>query len=198
MRNKIFNILSYGETLKYWHNYHKVWFPADFITIGVNDVGRYTEVDYLLLVDGPEQFTPERLDIVKRTLPYNNFVLSTNWMKFLDRCVPITLASERRSLKTLDDPLNFSNLPFSYNSPFIAAILAYRMEAQTINLFGIDFNTDSCPEYRRQNIYDWHNLYNALTKKGIKVFTCPGSQLEAFIPINPNINYQLKKTPQYV
>lgn len=188
MEQKIYNIISYGESMQYWLNYPKDDFP-NFASIGVNDVGKFTDLDYLLLVDEPDGFKPYRMDAVRRTLPLSYFIVSLNWMKFLDRCVPITLCKERRNLKTLDDPLLFANMPFSYNSPFIAAILAYRMGAKVINLFGVDFNTDSSPEHRDKNIEDWRDLYQALSNRGIKIYTCPGSQLESFIPINPNLSY---------
>ena len=153
----------------------------------------FCEVDYLLLVDHPAHFQPWKVEAIKKGRPYNYFIVDLAWLAYLDKtiCVPVQLGDTRGDLRHLDNcQLMFSNVPFSYNSPFIAACLAARMGAKRINLFGIDFRSDSAQDHREisdKNVEHWFKLYMALSAMDIKVYTTPESKLSTQIPINPDL-----------
>lgn len=107
--------------------------PPPCLTIGVNDVGRRLDPDYLVVLNGPEQFTPDRWQHVANSraravfsqlpLPLRGAPLA-----------PIRLG-ERGGVRW-DDP---RGLPFSRNSPYVALCLALRLGARRVGLIGVDF-----------------------------------------------------------
>jgi len=192
---KTYNVLSYGESLAWWFNYEKPK-SEDFTTIGVNHIGHYTNVDLLLLIDHPAHFTPQKIDtIVNRTHPDKFLIANDAWLAYIlnHKCISIEFAEDRSSLKTIEHPEPLKKLPFSYNSPFVAACIAMRSGAKRINLFGVDFNTDSAAgsDLEPKNIRDWQKLYLTAHALGVQIYTCPESKLKKFIPINPDLNTQI-------
>jgi|GEM_PF-4825719 len=181
-----FDVLAYGESINRW-NY-------SCQTIGINHIGNLVnEIDFLLLIDHPAYFTPEKMQAVKKTMPQNFFIADMAWLQFIERtkAVQISFCAERSNTRTLNNTSKgiFALLPYSYNSPFVAAVLAIRMGARKVNLYGVDFNSDSMAdtEIEQKNIRDWKRLYNAALNNNVQIFTTPESKLKNFIPINPKI-----------
>lgn len=123
---------------------------SGFVTIGVNDIGAVYQPRYLLTLD-----TPESLDrSMKGKYDRSSHVVNTEaeylfvpdnmraWDAFEqlnDRIVGIRLGD--RSLRGIDDDVTYD---YSVNSPYVAAILAYRMGCESIGLIGVDFTDDHC------------------------------------------------------
>lgn len=191
MRNLTVNILSYGESISRYIGHMPTDKTAEF-SIGVNDVARFVPADNILILDYPKDFTEERKQRIEFHKPTGNyFILRTEWTDILvkNKCCPISLFYERSNLTNLFNRAIFSKLPYSYNSPFVAACLAIRLGAKTINLFGVDFNTDSSvnEHFHAKNLTDFQNLSNVAGTAGIKIYTTPESKLSKFIPINPKL-----------
>jgi spore maturation protein CgeB len=160
-----------------------------FITIGVNDVGRRFQPNYLVVVNPPEQFSGDRFRYVE-----------TSRAEYL--FTQLDLGVEHPNIVKF--PLgefggtDFSNpdvLHYTDNSPYIALCLAIQMGAKRIGLIGIDFTdnhffakTGTHPlaprleaineQYRRLNI--------AAGEIGVEIFNLSGfSRLTVFPKMSP-------------
>jgi hypothetical protein len=107
--------------------------PNRFITIGVNDVGRLFQPDYLVVVNSPQQFSNGRFEFVANSRARTIFtqldlgITHPNVVKF--------------KLGTFCG-IDFSNpdvLHYTHNSPYVAVCLAHFMGAKRIGLIGVDF-----------------------------------------------------------
>src|SRR5271166_1394013 len=105
-----------------------------FTTIGVNDVGRLFQPDYLVVVDPPERFKGDRFDYVRSSRARYLFTQLAD----LDVSHPDVV---RFALGTKDGT-DFSNpdvLHYSVVTPYVALCLAIHMGAANIGLIGVDF-----------------------------------------------------------
>jgi len=189
---KTFNIISYGESLSWFYEYEnpEAGEPGHQPVIGVNHVGRYFTVDQLLLIDHPAHFTPQKIADIRQTDSEKFLIVHEAWQAYLPEreFQYIKFCNERSSLKTLEDKAGIhENLPFSYNSPFVATCIALRSGATTLNFFGVDFNTssDAGSELNEKNIRDFRRLHMYVNLLGIQMFTTPESKLSQFMSINP-------------
>jgi glycosyltransferase involved in cell wall biosynthesis len=107
--------------------------PSPCPTIGVNDVGRRFDPDYLVVLNGPAQFTRERWRYVESSRAHAVFSQLPLRLRSA-RLVPIRLGE--RGGTRWDDP---RGLPYARNSPYVAVCLALRMGARRIGLIGVDF-----------------------------------------------------------
>jgi hypothetical protein len=107
--------------------------PNRFRTIGVNDVGRLFQPDYLVVVNSPQQFSNGRFEFVANSQARTIFtqldlgLTHRNVVKF----------KLGRFCGT-----DFSNpdvLHYAHNSPYVAVCLAHLMGAKRIGLIGVDF-----------------------------------------------------------
>jgi hypothetical protein len=104
----------------------------DFITIGVNDVSELFDPTYLLVTDHSGRFSSDRRRRVHGTNAKYVFTCAKGW--YHKNLVHFELGS--RSLTNLDHP---DRIDHYMNSPYAAAILAYKMGAKNIGLIGVDF-----------------------------------------------------------
>jgi len=107
--------------------------PERFITIGVNDIGRRFDPDYLVVVNPRDQFSGDRFSYVESSAA-----------KFLFTQLDLGLSGEnviRFSLGTQGgtDWSNSDVLHYTQNSPYVALCLAVHMGAKRIGLIGVDF-----------------------------------------------------------
>jgi SAM-dependent methyltransferase len=107
--------------------------PERFITIGVNDVGRRFQPNYLVVVNPPNQFTGDRF----------SYVVSSQ-AEYLFTQLNLGLAREHivRFQLGAYGGTDFSNpnvLHHTQNSPYVALCLAVHMGAKRIGLIGVDF-----------------------------------------------------------
>jgi len=104
------------------------------ITIGVNDVGRRFDPDYLVVVNPPAQFPPERRRPIEESRARAVFTQYSDWRLEHARRVPIALGAY--------GGVDFSNqnvLHYARNSPYVALCLAIHLGATRIGLIGVDF-----------------------------------------------------------
>jgi len=166
------DVLGLGESIKEFK-------PNGNITIGVNDIAKYFKTDYLVVVDKPERFTKKRLETIvnhrckmfthlKEWLPYRKVNL-------------IQLAYGRGSLNDIET----ERYCYSNNSTYVAVVLAYKLGATKINIFGADFN--SHPTLNTQTVLiDFKRLFDYLKGKGIEITVTKQSRLNEVI--YPNIS----------
>ena len=164
----IVNILGLGESIKHYKP------KANEIAIGVNDVYKHFNVDYFVCVDKPHKFEDERLmAIIDNPAPLYTHL--PDWWKLRNNINLIELSTGRGILKELDS----EKFCHSNNSTYIAVILAYKLGATEINLFGVDFNSH---KHIKDNVLkvainDFKLLFLALKSKGIKINITKESKL---------------------
>jgi len=108
--------------------------PSGTVTIGVNDVGRRFHPDYLVVVNPPGQFAPDRLEHIKGTQARFVFTQYLDLPAPQDRTVRFTLGTYNGTDFSRPDVLHYTQ-----NSPYVAMCLAVHMGAKRIGLIGVDF-----------------------------------------------------------
>ena len=108
--------------------------PGGTVTIGVNDVGRRFHPDYLVVVNPPGQFAPDRLEHIKGTRARFVFTQYVDLPVPQNRTVRFTLGSYNGTDFSRPDVLHYTQ-----NSPYVAMCLAVHMGAKRIGLIGVDF-----------------------------------------------------------
>jgi SAM-dependent methyltransferase len=106
--------------------------PERFITIGVNDVGRMFQPDYLVVLNSRPQFSHDRYRHVEESRARAVF---TQLRLGLSHPHVITFRLGRRGGTDVDG----ATLPYTRNSPYVALALAMHMGARRIGLIGVDF-----------------------------------------------------------
>ena len=107
-----------------------------YITIGVNDVGRLFQPTYLVVLNHRAQFSGERFDHVARS---SAKALFTQLNLGINHPHIVRFNLGRQNGVTFDTP---DVLPYARNSPYVAMCLAALMGAKRIGLIGIDFTDD--------------------------------------------------------
>ena len=121
------DILGLGESIG-------LFIPSGNITFGVNDIYRIFPVDFLVVIDAPNRFTPERLEVIKWSTP-NSFISHRHEYRGRNDYMKIDLW-ERTGLPI---DLDGEKINVSVFSPYVATIVAYKMfEPEVINLYGVD------------------------------------------------------------
>jgi hypothetical protein len=138
------------------------------LTIGVNDIWSKVHADYIVCLDMPRRFTPERLNAIELSRPIKFYSQLDYWSKRQDFEKIELLPYYPNYICQLDTP----QLPKSFCSPFVAAIIAYKFHgADEIHLFGVDM--DNHPNLKGQTLekikLHFYNLKIALRSKGCKL-----------------------------
>lgn len=172
------HVLGLGETLEDFEH-------DGNITIGVNDIHSYFCSDYVVCIDEPRAFPDKkRLNTIQQT-KCKGFYSHLDCWKHLENFNKIELISPRGSVENLDS----EGFCYSISSPFVACVLAYKMGAKKIVLWGVDFM--SHPEinsHRRDKaIADFKRLNEAFIQRGVQMFVGDSfSYLSTFLPVwNP-------------
>ena len=135
------------------------------LSIGVNDIWRYIHTDYVVCVDYPRTFTPDRIKVINECKPKIFFSQFFQWNTRPD------YEKIYISAGYPDFICNLNQLTYekSYCSPFIATQIAYkRFGATEIHLFGVDLlnhphlNITLCAKIK----VHFSNLKKALDAKG--------------------------------
>lgn len=105
-------------------------------SIGVNDIGRAFDPDYLLVLNPREQFRDDRFRYVESTRAVAVF---TNLSLGLRNRHEVRFRLGQRGGTRIDQP---GRLPYTRNSPYVALCLARLMGATKIGLIGVDFTED--------------------------------------------------------
>lgn len=166
--------------------------PKQFITIGVNDVGRLFTPTYLVVVNNLRQFSAVRRQAITGSKAQAIF-------SQLDLNVPnlntVRFKLGQRGGTDFSDP---AVLHYTQNSPYVAVCLAVHMGAKKIGLLGVDFTDHhffartgrhALAGKLAQIDREYGALHAALAKLGIELVnlsqqsrlsTLPKTSLEAF------------------
>ncbi len=106
--------------------------PERFITIGVNDVGRMFQPDYLVVLNPPNQFAGDRFEYVRKSRARAVF---SHLRLTIEHAPLIAFHLGPRGGTTSTN----TGLPHTRNSPYLAAVLARYMGARRIGVIGVDF-----------------------------------------------------------
>ncbi|RSL18000.1 glycosyl transferase family 2 [Edaphobacter aggregans] len=163
--------------------------PDRFITIGVNDVGRLFQPDYLVVLNPRQQFHNDRFQFVEQSraraifTQLNLGILHPHIVRF------------RLGKFGGVDFSDHSCLHYTRNSPYLAMCLAIHMGATRIGLIGVDFNADHFfaktgqhPLTRQlpQIDQEYKRLYDACNRQGIEVVNLSAnSRLTALPKMSP-------------
>lgn len=165
----------------------KLWKPDGRIVFGVNDVGRFASVDYLVCIDRPGVFTPERLEVIKGTACKEFITPYPEWEGLNNSYKKIEISGRGRI-----DLLDAEKIIYSNNSTFVAAVLAYRYGARNITLYGVDFTGHpvfSLDHKLARALRDFEALYKALKNKGIGLYVASEmSKLAGVLPVVSAVN----------
>lgn len=181
-QNSSIVVCGCGESLNDFQNYER------FITIGVNDVGRKFQPDYLVVVNPKNQFSGDRFKFVETSNA--GFIFTQLDLKIKN---PNVVKFKLGAFNGTD----FSNsnvLHYTNNSPYIALNLAILMGAKRIGLIGVDFTDHHffansgkhplAPQFDAIN-EQYKKLANAAEIKGIEIFNLSRvSRLTAFSKIS--------------
>lgn len=158
--------------------------PERFITIGVNDVGRKFQPDYLVVVNPPNQFSGDRFSYVESSQAKYLFT-QLNLGLARENIVKFQLGAYGGTDFSLPEVLHHTQ-----NSPYVALCLAVQMGAKRIGLIGVDFTehhffaqTGTHPLAPQLSIIDeqYQRLGEAIMARGIEVFNLSSrSRLTAF------------------
>ncbi|HVP50440.1 MAG TPA: glycosyltransferase [Candidatus Bathyarchaeia archaeon] len=107
--------------------------PRSFLTIGVNDVGRMFQPDYLVVVNPRDQFHNDRFRFVEESQARCVF---TQLELGLSNKAVVRFKLGKRGGADFSDP---NVLNYTSNSPYIALCLAVHMGARRIGIIGVDF-----------------------------------------------------------
>lgn len=171
----VVNIIGCGKTGNGWWNT-----PCD-LSIGVNDCFKFgNNPDWLLIIDSPNRFTQDRIDIIKKTVPRETYVRDTRWNLPKQKLI--------NGLRVFIDVLLPGRIYHSKTSTFVAMSMALNAGAKTIILHGVDFvdhkvfhvgNKTQVSEIEQYRKF----AYEAL-KFGCRVFvSSPDSQLSKVLPV---------------
>ncbi|HYM79374.1 MAG TPA: glycosyltransferase [Candidatus Dormibacteraeota bacterium] len=163
--------------------------PERYITIGVNDVGRMFQPDYLVVLNPKEQFHGDRFRFVEE---------SRAKAVFTQLKLPIRHPHIVQIRLGKFGGVDFSDpncLHHTRNSPYLAMCLAIHMGATRIGLIGVDFTNDHFfgqtgqhPLARQfvQIDQEYKRLYEACVHKGIELVNLsPQSRLTALPKMSP-------------
>lgn len=177
------SVLGLGRTLE---KYHK-WDGLE-VTIGVNDIFKHHSTDFLILLDRPQRFTPERLKTILSSQSARVITHLEDWRKHFEIIDVIKLAPARGDLTHLDSDL----YPYSSNSPYVACVLAYKLGAKEIVLYGVDFaNHQSLTgdAHIKMILGHYSELYKELKRRGVSLSICSEeSRLSEVIPTTSSTN----------
>ena len=107
-----------------------------FMTIGVNDVGRLFEPTYLVVLNPRSQFSANRFDYVAGSRARAVF---TQLDLGISHPQIVRFSLGQQNGVAFDSP---NVLPYTRNSPYVAVCLAALMGAKRIGLIGVDFTDD--------------------------------------------------------
>jgi hypothetical protein len=152
-------ILGLGQSVL---KYRKM--PTD-ITFGVNDINRYFETDYVVVIDGKARFEKDRLNFIENT---KSVLVSQlpEWIKGVAKFELIKI--KPFSVANMAD----CNICYSNNSTFVACTLAFQKGFRKFDIYGVDIeghkNLDT-ENNRYKMINDWRKLIEYLRSNNCEV-----------------------------
>lgn len=170
------NVLGLGESLKYYKE-------DGNISIGVNDIHSRIKTDFVVCVDHPEVFSPERLETILKTECKGFYSQLFEWHLYM---VENFQKIEFNRGRGILDGLDSDRFCYSNSSPYVATVLAYKLGAKEIILHGVDFKTHQHFKGNSKDraLNDFKNLSIELKKRGVFLYVGNKySELAKFLPI---------------
>ena len=165
--------------------------PERFPTIGVNDVGRLFDPDYLVVINPRTQFSGDRFHYVETSAAHAIF---TQLELGISHSNIVRFQLGKRGGTDVGDGCS---LPYTRNSPYVALCLAIYMGAKRIGLIGVDFTEHhffastgrhSLAGEINQINKEYAALAQVCTERGVEVFNLsPESRLTAFPKMSPEV-----------
>lgn len=167
----------------------KVVAPERFVTIGVNDVGRLFQPDYLVVLNPLHQFRGDRARYVEES---RASALFTQLQLGVSHPHIVRFRLGTRGGVSFNNP---AVLHYTRNSPYLALCLAIHMGARRVGLIGVDFTdnhffgqtgrhplTGEFAQIERE----YKNLQESCLRMGVEVVNLSAeSRLTAFPKMTP-------------
>jgi len=161
-------VLGLGESIV---NYS----PSNIETIGVNDIYKHYSTDHVVCIDPPNRFDNIRIRTISESRPKTFFSQLDIWKPLVHNFKKIDFAIGRGKFDELDS----DRVCYGCSSPLVATVIAYKMGAKEIELFGVDFNTH--PNFvgrtLERSVNEFILLKKELNKRGVVLKTQPQSIL---------------------
>ena len=164
--------------------------PERVVTIGVNDVGRLFDPDYLMVLNPRGQFSYGRFSYVENSRAH---ALFTQLDLGIAHPHQVRVKLSGRGNADLSNP---HVLPYTRNSPYPAVCLAAHMGASRIGLIGVDFTDHHYFAQTGRHLLaaefeqidrEYRQLYESCRQRGIEVFNLSReSRLTAIPKIAPS------------
>ncbi len=175
------HIIGLGESAKHY--------AGQSPSIGVNDCGRWGfEPEYLLLLNTPKQFPPDRFSIIRNSRPKIRVFSNSpdQWSNLFGQNIGL-FNSRSWSHSNRLQKISPNYYYHSKTSPFAAISLAYSFGYKEIVLWGVDFINHRVYSPGKDpftnEIMNYKSFCMSLNEVGVKVFLgCEGSNLK-FLPI---------------
>lgn len=171
------HVLGLGESLKDYE-------PDGCTTIGVNDIYSRITTDFVVCVDHPSAFSPDRRKTIYSTKCKGFYSQVSAWSE-LPNFNRIEFNPGRGFVDQLDGP----KYCYSNNSTYVAVVLAYKLGAKYIVMHGVDFRTHSVfiSHSRDKAVSDFKTLAKALLDRGVTLYvSSEWSELSRVLPLWPD------------
>lgn len=154
-------VLGTGPTLSHYQQ-------SNITTFGVNDIFSYLPVDHLLVVDHPWSFkSNDRVKVIENSTPLQFYSQIEYWKQFFPETFNKVKLKPTRGEVDLIAP----ELSYSFDSTFIACILAYKKGFTEIITFGVDFLKHPRLTRHEKNILrNYAKLRDAFNDVGVKLY----------------------------
>lgn len=177
---KIVNVLCTGESLKRY-------IPTEDLTVGVHKIVLYHRVNHLLFTDRTAGFPSFVIDEIKKgNYDFFHTCIPNQWGGIAAKEVQLHQLAAGRGKPLIDS----SDLAYGITSSYTAVVLAYKLGATIIDLYGADFNNH--PTFNPKNIEtidrikrDFKNLNRELINRKVTLRVTKESMLSEFLPLIP-------------
>jgi len=162
---------------------------SNVILFGVNDIGRLIKPTYMLVVDTPSKFTPQRHKHIIQSGAQYMFSQIPDW-KPMNPTLKVTFDLGVNQLRNIDNP---DKVDYSNNSPYMAILIAYKMGCKNIGLLGVDFTPNHFFENDGEHVLvktnrlkdidqAYKNLTEALNSRHVNLYNLNNESLITSIP----------------
>lgn len=160
----LINIVALGQSAAKWDG------SGD--SIGVNDAAKWSyPIQKLVLLNPPDEFEPDRLEIIKNTKAEKVYTCCREWQRPQYNINNIQFFNYNVWQGQL---LTKGRFQVSKTSPFCAISVAYNLGYDEIVLWGVDFKTHkvwhSGNHNFAQEIKNYQDIAARLKEKGIRVY----------------------------
>lgn len=172
-----FIVCGLGESLR---EYNYTNFTDEDVFIGVNDICREWQIDYLVCIDSNNSFNSDRWRYIENN--HAEAVFSHIDLPIKDKEKLVKIDFSNRNVYDLASP---NKLHKSYLSPYVAVNIAYWMGASEIYMIGVDLVTHPLKSRLTQINKDFFNLGNSLRSKGVQLYNASSISKINTVPFKP-------------